>query len=241
VAERPDDGLDVPLTRVGGGGRSSRRRVAIVGLAAVTLGWLVVAGLSGRNEDRQTAVASGTALAASGATASPIASGGPVRPRASDLPEIADVALPGAPAIVFVARDGDDAELLSWRPGSPALESVGSFMGAFPPDASNTVAWLSPDLASLVVSTVDDPLSEGEDPVRLVTEAGIEWESTGVTSYGGLVWSPDGDRFAMSGRHDRWLLVVRHVGHDRRCRRLGRAGGGRPVVPRAITDPAGSL
>jgi hypothetical protein len=209
VAERPDDGLDVPLTRVGGDDRSSRRRVAIVGIATVIVGWLVVTAASGHEEDAQTAMASGTAPVASAPTIAPTASDGSVRTQASDLPDIANVALPGAPSIVFVARDGDDAELLGWRAGAPGLESVGSFGGAFPPDVANTVAWLSPDLASLVVSTIGDPLSEGEDPVRLVTSTGVAWESTGVTSLGGLVWSPAGDRIAMSGRHDRWLLLER--------------------------------
>jgi hypothetical protein len=208
VTGRPDDGLDVPLTPVGGhGSRSSRRRIAIVAVAAVALGWVVVTAGSGRDSSPHLAVAPTRTPGA--ATVAPVASDASPRPRGSDLPEIPDVALPGAPAPVFVVRSGNDAELLGWRPGSPGLESLGSFPGTFPPDVTGEVAWLSPDLASLVVSTITDTTTEGTDPVRLVTRGGVAWESTGVTSLGGLAWSPGGERFVMSGRHDRWLLVER--------------------------------
>jgi hypothetical protein len=208
VTGRPDDGLDVPLTPVGGrGGRSPRRRNAIVIVAVVALGWVVVTAASG--QDSSTRLALAPTATPGAATAARVASDASPRPRGSDLPVIPDVTLPGAPAPVFVVRSGDDAELVSWRPGSAGLASIGSFPGAFPPDVTSVVAWLSPDLASLVLSTMTDATAEGADPVRLVTREGVAWESTGVTSLGGLAWSPGGDRFVMAGRHDRWLLVER--------------------------------
>jgi hypothetical protein len=131
----------------------------------------------------------------------------------SDLPEIRNNPLIGAPATVFVVRDGRDARLVEWRPGVASLrEQRGGFPDAFS-DADSagdaSIAWLSPDLASLVVSDVGTVTGEGADAARLVTRDGIAWRSDGVTTLGGLVWSGLGDRFAIAGRHDRWLLVER--------------------------------
>ena len=149
--------------------------------------------------------------------------------------------LEGAPVPVFVVRDGDNADLFAWHAGDPSLRRrtqtfPRAFSGAFGKDDTSYFTWLSPDLASLVVDRVGSSRVEGQDAARLLTSDGIRWDATGVTGFGGLVWSSDGSRFAIAGQHDQWLLVQRGTGWAtaRRGRRLGRPPG-EPAV--AVAGP----
>jgi hypothetical protein len=258
VTERPTERLDVPLAPVGDdppASRRRRRRIAIVAIVAAALGWLAVTASGGaRPAAAPGALPSGVAARPSQpATASPSSapSGGRAAPRPPglDLPEIPNVALPGAPIVALVVRDGDDARLVGWRAGTSALEPIGdfpgAFSGAFSGGSGGTLAFLGPDLASLVVSRIESATVEGADPVRVVTRDGVAWEADGVTALGGLAWSPAGDRFAIAGRHDRWLLVERRGGWataadvDVSAGRPAGAASPTPGPPVAIADRIG--
>jgi hypothetical protein len=242
VADDPFDRLDVPVAPVGSGRRSKRSRVAIVAVAGVAAGWLGLTVLAGRvANEPATAVATASATIGPSGVASPgtSASAAPSRRPGPELPVIANVALPDAPAPLFVVRDDTDAVLVAWRPGSPGVEAVDRFPGAFggtfgssgateAPD-TGALAWLSPDRASLLVSRVRSASAEGADTASLATRAGIAWEQDGITALGGVAWSPDGSRVVLTERHDRWLLVER-----------GTAWTAREIDLSAVAPPAPS-
>jgi hypothetical protein len=247
VTDDPLDSLDVPVSPVGGGRRRSyRARAAIVGVGAIVIAWFGLTVLA-----RPAAVAPAAAeaslrptIAGPSSSAAPSAppggapTSGPSRSSGQDLPVIADAKLPGAPFPVFVVRDGQDADLMIWQPGSPAVGPLARFPGAFggtfsapptdsssPPDGG-AIAWLSPDRSSLLVSQVRSAYAEGADTARLATYDGIVWERAGITALGGLAWSPDGNRIALSERHDRWLLAERGGNWTARSIDLSAAGHG---------------
>ncbi|HEX5015654.1 MAG TPA: hypothetical protein VFV72_16025 [Candidatus Limnocylindrales bacterium] len=212
MSEPPAEAFDVPVGPVGRpGARSSRRAIAVLAAVVVAAGWLVAMAGAGRDAPpaRQAAPEpSGAVVASSSDSPAPSRLESP----ASDLPVIANRALVGSPATVFVVRDGADARLITWRPGVTFLRELRrGFPDAFSDAgaAAGSIAWLAPDLASLVLSEPESPTQEGLDAVRLVTRDGVAWRADGVTALGGLVWSGLGDRFAIAGRRDRWLLAGR--------------------------------
>jgi hypothetical protein len=223
VAGDPFDSLDVPVAPVGSGRRSKRSWAAIVVVAGVAAGWLGLTVLASRVANEPPAAARATAPATIGPStvATPGASVAPSRRPGPELPVIANVALPGAPAPVFVVRDGTDARFVAWRPGSPGVEDVDRFPGAFggtfgspPGTPSETpdggmLAWLSPDRTALLVSRLRSASIEGSDTASLATSTGIAWQQDGITALGGVAWSPDGSRAVLAERRDRWLIVER--------------------------------
>lgn len=224
MARDPFDSLDVPVAPVTSGRRSKRSWAAIIVVAGVAAGWLGLTVLAGRvANEPATAVASAPATIGPSGVATPDASAStsPSRRPGPELPVIANVELPGAPAPVFVTRDGPDADLLAWRPGSTGVDLVDRFPGAFggtfgssatgptgTPDGG-ALAWLSPDRTSLLEARLRSTSAEGSDTASLATKTGIAWEWGGITALGGVVWSPDGTRVAIAERHDRWLIVER--------------------------------
>jgi hypothetical protein len=251
MSEQPTERLDVPVAPIGGGRgrRSAWRRFLIAGVAAVAVaGWWALTIGPGRDiagDSAATTRASGIANAARSPSASP------ARTPREQLPVLADVPLPGAPAAAFVVRDGQDADLIGWRPGMPALESIaafpGAFGGSFAGADSGPIILLSPDLASVLLVKVDSVTAEGADTARLVARDGIAWELDGVTGLGGVAWSADGSRLAMTGGHDRWLLAERRAlpGTWTKPAEID-VSAGRPAEvpgasPRASLDPAYSI
>jgi hypothetical protein len=238
VTDRPPEGFDVPVTRIGGGGRSIRGRLAVVMVVVIAAGWLVVTRSGTGPETAALPGRSPASPAALGASARP----SPSRPPQPNLPDIPNTALAGAPVPVFVVRDGDAAELLGWHAGAASLEPIGrpfpdAFDGGFWDGDSGHFTWLAPDLASLVVVRVASGRLEGQDAARLVTGEGVGWDAAGVTGFGGLVWSSDGSRFAVAGRHDHWLLV-RREGDGWATRAEIDVSPGRPPAPAAASpDP----
>jgi hypothetical protein len=155
VTDRPPEGFDVPVTRIGGSGRSIRGRLAVVAVVLIAAGWLVVTRSGHGTRDRGTRQPQPRLAAALGASSRP----SPSRPPQPNLPDIANTPLAGAPVPVFVVRDGDAAELLGWHAGAASLEPIGrpfpgAFGGGFWDGDSGHFTWLAPDLASLVVVRV---------------------------------------------------------------------------------------
>jgi hypothetical protein len=249
VTDDPLDSLDVPVERVGRGGRSKQSRAAIVVAGMIAVAWLGVTVLARQENEGPADIADASHRATAGpstiATPAPSGSLGPSRATGPDLPAIANVELPGAPFPVFVVRDGKDADVLIWHPGTSVVGPMAKFPGAFdgtygssatgpdgPPDGG-AIAWLSPDRSSLLVSRVRSASSEGSDTASLATYDGIAWEHDGITALGGVSWSADGSRLAIAERHDRWLLVERGDGWTAREIDLS------AVAPTTLSRPAG--
>jgi hypothetical protein len=213
VSDPPAEAFDVPVGPIGGPARrSSRRTIAVLVAVVIATAWLVATAVTERSgPPAGLAESSPSAGAIALGTASPRPSR--LESPASDLPIVPDRALVGSPATVFVVRDGVDARLVSWRPGETLLRELRQgFPGAFTSGesaATGSIAWLAPDLASLVLSEPVSPTQEGLDAARLVTHDGVAWRADGVTALGGLVWSEVGDRLAIAGRHDQWLFAGR--------------------------------
>jgi hypothetical protein len=231
VTGDPLDSLDVPVSPVGGGRRRSNRAwAALVAVGVVAVAWFGVTVLARPPGAPAAAAVSPRPSIAGPSSSAPtdaLASAAPTgasRSSGPGMPEIADVALPGAPFPVFVVRDHKDANLLIWQPGSAVVGPLARFPGAFggtfeasatdpsAPPGDGTIAWLSPDRSSLLVSQIRSASAEGSDTASLATYDGIVWEHAGITALGGLAWSPDGDRVALTERHDRWLLAERGDG-----------------------------
>ena len=211
MTDDPLDSLDVPVSPVGGRRRRSyRARAAIVGVGAIAIAWFGLTVLARPAADAPAAalasvrptIAGSSSGASPGALASGAPTSGPSRPSGPDLPVVADTKLPGAPFPVFVVRDGQDADLMIWQPGSPAVGPLARFPGSFggtfgapvmgsssPPDGG-AIAWLSPDRSALLVSQVRSASEEGADTARLATYDGIVWERAGITALGGLALVP---------------------------------------------------
>lgn len=239
--EAPDQ-LDVPVRPVERASRG-RGRAAVAAFAIVTVvGVAIGLGNLGR-ADVSTAAAPSPRFspAGSGEAAPPSASPVEAAPSAQDLPEFGNEALVGAPRPVLVVRDEFDAELLGWSTGSQGLESVGSFPGAFRPaedGAQMQLAWPSPDLASLVVTTLRSPTGRGIDDARLATREGTSWTAKGVSPFGGVAWSPTSDRFVVAAGADRWLVVGRDGAGEWAQRDLDVSIGRPPEAPSATPEPA---
>jgi hypothetical protein len=239
VTDRPPEGFDVPVTRIGGGGGSVRGRLAAVAVVLIAAGWLVVTRSDTGPETAATLPrGSGASPAGLGASSRP----SPTGPPQPNLPNIPDVPLANAPVPVFVVRDGNDARLLGWEAGAASLKPIGrafpvAFGGAFWDGDSGHFTWLSPDLASLVVLRVASGRLEGQDAARLVTADGVAWDAAGLTGFGGLVWSSDGSRFAVAGRHDHWLLVRRQDGGWATRAEVDVSAGRPPSPPAPSPDP----
>ena len=241
MTDRPPEGFDVPVTRIGSGRRSVRGRLAVVAVVVIAAGWLVVTRSGTGPETAATLPGASGSPAAPGASSRP----SPTRSPAPNLPDIPNVVLEGAPVPVFVVRNGDNADLFAWHAGDPSLRRrtqtfPRAFSGAFGKDDTSYFTWLSPDLASLVVDRVGSSRVEGQDAARLLTSDGIRWDATGVTGFGGLVWSSDGSRFAIAGQHDQWLLVQRGTGWATAAE--VDVSAGRPASPPSPSpDPNGPI
>ena len=237
----PLDSLDVPVARVGGGRHTRRSRAAVVAAGVVVASWLGVTVLGRQAQDEPAAAQA--SLPTSAAIATPPAA---TRRPGPDLPTIANIDLPDAPFPVFAVRDGQDAHLLIWHPGSFSVGQMLTYPGAFggtytssPQPGTDTatdggtLAWLSPDRTALLISRIQSASVEGSDSATLATLGGIAWERDGVTALGGVSWSSDSDRLVLTERHDRWLILERGDGWNAREIDLSAA------VPATPSRPSG--
>jgi hypothetical protein len=128
-------------------------------------------------------------------------------PRAEALPDIGNVAMPGAPSPVFFRRVGDDAEVLFWQPGERGLRPMRTITGAFAEIASAPViGTLSPDKRALFVRGYDSATSGQPDRGRLTSD-GSTWTTSRLGGTFGWAWSADSAAIVVSAGPATWLLV----------------------------------
>ena len=208
-----DGKLDVPVGPVNGGG-SGRRRAGAVLWASVAVVAIAIAlatlppqakPSSNGNLDQQAAlpsVANSPSAAASPGFPSPQATSS----RREVLPALANEAFAGAPNPVLVERQGDKARLHAWNTGDE-LRVVRTFPGAFTGDSQ--FAFVSPDAQSIVVASFGAGGTEGADNARLLTgDGGVAWESGGISTIRGVVWSSDSRKLVVGGASGAWIVVT---------------------------------
>jgi hypothetical protein len=218
VIEPSDGRLDVPLAPVRPAATDRRRaRTVLVAGLVLAVGSIGLAALS-RDDDRRIAEAAtpGATVGAAPASAetSPAASAAlspaPTSRREEGFLPLQNQRLAGAAITTLVRRDGDDAEVLAWRPGDPELRPLRRFSGAFGGRGkAPAIATLSPDARSLLIVEIKAGSIEGREHARLVTaDGGIAWEADEVTGLGGVVWSADSGSMVIPGSPGRWWLVT---------------------------------
>ena len=216
MIEPSDGGLDVPLAPVRPAATDRRRaRTVLVAGLVLAVAAIGLAALS-RDDDRRlaeaatpgAAVGSAPASAGTSAAASAALSPAPTSRRREGFLPLPNQQLAGATTTMLVRREGDDAEVLAWRPGDPELRPLRRFPGAFGGLGEGPeIATLSPDARSLLIVAIK--AGEGRDHARLVTaDGGIAWEADGVTGLGGVVWSADSGSLVILGAPGRWWLVT---------------------------------
>ena len=146
MTDRPPEGFDVPVARIGSGRRSVRGRLAVVAVVVIAAGWLVVT--RSRTEPEAAATLPGPS-ASLPAVLGPSSSPAPTRSPRPNLPDIPNAALTDTPVPVFVVRDGNDADLLMWHSGTASLARIGlkfpgAFAGPFGDDSGGHFTWLQP-------------------------------------------------------------------------------------------------
>lgn len=129
-------------------------------------------------------------------------------PRVEQLPDIANVPLPGAPSLVFLRRVGDDAEVRFWLPGERGLRPLWTIPGGFAEIAAAPhIGLLSPDKRSMFVRGFDSSTSGQPDRGRLTSLDGATWTTSGLGGTFGWAWSADSDSIVVSEGAATWLLV----------------------------------
>jgi hypothetical protein len=94
---------------------------------------------------------------------------------------------------------------MAWNPGDD-LRLVRTMRDAFTSDPQ--FAFLSPDGASFVVVSYDNPGVEPVASARLLTGDGrVAWEEDEISAAGGIVWSADSRTVALVGRPGTWWVV----------------------------------
>jgi hypothetical protein len=211
--ERGDGTLDVALGPVDGGGAGRRRAgavlsasVAIVAVAIVLAALPATLEPSSNGNPGQQAV-----LPSISGSPSPMASLSSGSPQATSsrrevLPALANEAFAGAPNPVLVERQGDEARLHAWNTGDQ-LRVVRTFPGAF--TGESQFAFVSPDAQSIVVASFGGGGADGADSARLLTGDGrVAWESGGITTIRGVVWSSDSRKLVVGGASGAWIVVT---------------------------------
>jgi hypothetical protein len=204
--------LDVALGPVDGGGAGRRRAgavlsasVAIVAVAIVLAALPATLEPSSNGNPGQQAV-----LPSISGSPSPMASFSSGSPQATSsrrevLPALANEAFAGAPNPVLVERQGDEARLHAWNTGDQ-LRVVRTFPGAF--TGESQFAFVSPDAQSIVVASFGGG-ADGADSARLLTgDGGVAWESGGITTIRGVVWSSDSRKLVVGAASGAWIVVT---------------------------------
>jgi hypothetical protein len=130
-------------------------------------------------------------------------------PRVETLPDIANVAMPGAPSPVFFRRVDDRAEVIAWEPGRPELNGLGVIPDAFADFAAGPllIGILAPDKRSIFVRGFDSATSGQADRGRLTSADGARWTTSELTSTFGLAWAPDSRSMVVSVGAATWVVV----------------------------------
>ena len=200
--DRGDGTLEVPLTPVGGGSAGRRRAGAVLSASvAIVAVAIVLAALPTRSKPPSNS-RSGLPF--------PIASLSAASPRATSsrrevLPALTNEAFAGAPNPVLVERQGDEARLHAWNPGDE-LRVVRTFPGAF--TGESQFAFISPDAQSIVVASFGGG-TDAVDDARLLTGDGrVAWQSGGIATIRGVVWSSDSRMLVVGGASGAWIVVT---------------------------------
>jgi hypothetical protein len=214
VGERGDGKLDVPLGPVGGG-RSGRRRAGAVLWAsfAVVAIAIALATLPPRTEPSsngnpgQQAVLPSAANLLSAVPSRGSASSQATSSRREVLPVLANEPFPGAPNPVLVEQHGDDARLFAWSTGD-SMRLVHTFAGAF--TGESQFAFVAPDAQSIVIASFGSGRGpDAANSARLLTGDGrVAWESGGITTISGVVWSGDSRKLVVGDASGAWIVVT---------------------------------
>lgn len=203
---RPPQSFDVPIRPIRPpGGRDIRAwLVALAALAVfgTAAGFAIV---SRPATPDLAALPSATIPAAASSRASPPVD---VTARLEELPDIANVAIRGAPSPVFFRRVGDDAEVIFWQPGERGLRPLRTIKDGFVEIASAPlIGTLSPDKRTMFVRGFDSLTSGQPDRGRLTSVDGTTWDTSGLGETFGWAWRPDSRAIVMSTGPATWLLV----------------------------------
>jgi hypothetical protein len=205
--ERPAHSLDVPVRPIRPpGGRDLRAWLAAVAALAVvgTAAGFAVVSRPARPEAAELPPATTVRPSRpSSPVPSPAAS-----PRVERLPDIANVALPGAPSPVFFRRAGEDGHLLFWQPGETGLRPLWIINDGFADiAAAPLLGFLSPDKRSMFVRGFDSSTSGQPDRGRLTSLDGASWTTSRLGGTFGWTWSADSKSIVVSAGPATWLLV----------------------------------
>ena len=144
--------------------------------------------------------------------------------RLETLPDIANIAIVGAPSPVFFRRVGDDAEVLFWQPGERGLRPLRTIKDGFKEIASAPlIGTLSPDKQTLFVRGFDNLTSGQPDRGLLTSVDGATWDTSRLGGTFGWAWKPDSRAIVVSAGPATWLLVE--------------FGGGSAVEREIVVDP----
>jgi hypothetical protein len=183
---------------------------AVVLVVGVAIGLSVLSGGPDAVTSPTPRGSSGPVAAAPSAASPGRPAGIPPRRTVERLPDIANIALPGAGRLLLVARHGTAAAILAWSPGDDKVAVERTFADAFSRDESPQLTSLAPDGRSLIVMTIEDFREAGRDRAVVFDERGRRaWDHIGVTALSGAVWSSTSDRFAVTGERGEWILVQR--------------------------------
>jgi hypothetical protein len=210
--DRSDGTLDVALGPVDGGRAGRRRAGAVLSVSvAIVAVAVVLAALPARSETPSNGTLGQQAvLPSTSGSPSPVAALGAASPRATSsrrevLPTLANEPFPGAPNPVLVERQGDEARLHAWNTGDE-LRVVRTFPGAF--TGESQFAFISPDAQSIVVASFGGG-ADAADSARLLTGDGrVAWESGGIATIRGVVWSSDSRMLVVGGASGAWIVVT---------------------------------
>lgn len=203
----PAQSLNVPIRPIRPrGGRDVR--AWLVGLAALAVfgtaaGFAIVSRPAGPDIAARPSASAPVAVAPR-STPPPVSA----TARLETLPDIANVAIPGAPSPVFFRRVGDDAEVLFWQPGERGLRPLRMIPDAFAGIASAPlIGTLSPDKRTLFVRGFDNLTSGQPDRGRLTSVDGSSWDTSSLAGTFGWAWRPDSRAIVVSSRPATWVLI----------------------------------
>ena len=231
------EGGDEPFRiETGPVGRRSRNRLVVPGalaimlLAAVVMTWSANrgGGADGSPEPSGSAFLGAAPSTASSPFRSTVSSPGSratsprqtITPGPSPSPDspapLANVAFSGSPEIVLFQRDGDDINVIGWRPGDPGLATRQSVLGAVRGITTEQTVQtsLSPD-GSLLLVHAGPATNEGPDTFRVfrLEGSGVReiWQSTSLGSGLSAGFVPTGQVIVTQpglGRRDRgWTII----------------------------------
>ena len=215
--ERGDGKLDVPVGPVNGGGSGRRRASAVlwasVAVVAVAIALATLPPQMEPSSNGNLGQQAGLPSIVNSPSAAP--SPGSATPQATSsrrevLPALANEAFAGAPNPVLVERQRDEARLHAWNTGE-SLRLVRTFTGAF--TGESQFAFVSPDAQSIVVASFGAGGTDGADSARLLTgDGGVAWESGGISTIRGVVWSSDSRKLVVGGASGAWIVVTAGAG-----------------------------